>query len=139
MCLMTRSKSRKIEPAASRQYPRAQISTRNTSASRNRHNSPVFNHLTFSTRNKMTIRRRIVTLSDQRESKGLSLSVLISNRNNAGNRNRRNPLGINHLTFSNRNKLGGLPLHISAPCNESKRAPFAPPRPSHLESLGSNL
>ena len=124
-----------------RNLPLPPFSTRNTSASRNRHNSPDINDITFSTRNKMTIRRRIVTLSDQRESKGpsadstsiVALPALTqegresrdqgacfipdlrnSNRNNSGNRNRCNSLNINDLIFSNRYKTGGLRHYVSA-------------------------
>ena len=89
-------------------------STRNTSASRNRYNSSVFNDLTFSTRNKIEGPTRTVALpaltqegSDPWESKGSCSFLIISNRNNPGNRNRGNSLSINDLIFSNRNKIGG--------------------------------
>jgi len=90
-------------------------STRNTSASRNRCNSPDINDLTFSTRNKIEGPTRTIALPDQRESKGLSSSTIISNRYNPGNRNRRNPPDINDINFSNRNKIGGRHIMLRSP------------------------
>ena len=79
---MTRSDARHIEAVASQEDPCARNSNRNNSGNRNRRNSPHFNNLIFSNRNKIggsDDATSIVTLSDQRESKGLSSSLIISN------------------------------------------------------------
>jgi hypothetical protein len=106
-------------------------STRNTSASRNRHNSPHISDLIFSTRNKIDGPTRTVVLSDQRESKGSSSFLIISNRYNPGNRNRRNPPDINDINFSNRNKIGGSPRYVAFPHLAPHTSPLTP-RTSHI-------
>ena len=90
--------------------PGAKNSNRYNPGNRNRRNSSDINDITFSNRYKTggsDDATSIATLSGQGESKGPSSYLTISNRNNPGNRNRRNPPAINNLIFSNRNKTRG--------------------------------